>query len=146
MRSRLLFPAVALAAMSVMLSAQALDLRLGQWEYTINLKMPTEALAQLPPAARAQFQQPQTNKGCLTAEDLKELNLAKTDDDDCKVTSKKISGSVADIVMKCDDRTQTVHYEALSRESMRGTVKNTGGDGPSEIAISGKWVAAACKE
>ena len=146
MRSRLLVPALVLATMTAMLSAQAFDLRLGQWEYTINMKMPPEVLAKLPPAARAQFQQPQTNKSCLTAEDLKELNLGKGDDDDCKVTSKKITGNVADVVTKCEDHTQTMHYEALSRESVRGTIKTTGGNGPSEIALTGKWVAAACKE
>jgi hypothetical protein len=39
-----------------------------------------------------------------------------------------------------------MHYEALSRESMRGTMKVQGGDGPSEMSMTGKWVATACKE
>ena len=143
MRIRLLL-AVFVTAASAILSAQAFDLKLGQWEYSITMKMPPEALASLPPAARAMMQQAQTNRSCLTAEDLKELNLGKNDDD-CKVTSKKITGNVADVVTKCDGGTRTIHYEALSRESVRGTIKSTGGDGPSEIAITGKWVAAACK-
>ena len=145
MRIRLLVP-VFVAAVTALLSAQAFDLRLGQWEYTITLKMPPDALAKLPPAARAQMQQPQTSRSCLTAQDLKDLNLAKSDEEDCKVTSKKITGNVADITMTCAERTQTMHYEALSRDSMRGTVKVQGGDGPSEMSIAGKWVAAACKE
>ena len=146
MRSRLLFPALALAATTAVLSAQAFDLKLGQWEYAITMKMPPEVLAKLPAAARAQMSQPQTNRSCLTAADLKDLNLAKSDDDDCKVTSKKITGNVADITMTCDDHAQTVHYEALSRESLRGTIKMTGGGRSGDIAIAGKWVAAACKE
>ena len=152
MRIRFMFHALAAAAVTATLSAQAFDLRLGQWEYTISgMKMPPEVLAKMPPSARAQMElmmkQPQTNRSCLTAQDLKDLNLGKhDDDDDCKVTSKKITGSVADITVTCDDHTQTMHYEALSRESVRGTVKMAGGNAPSEVNITGKWIAAACKE
>jgi hypothetical protein len=154
MRIGLLFVVPVVVAATVALSAQAFDLRLGQWEYTISgMKMAPEALAKMPPSARAAMEQmmkqPQTNRSCLTAEDLKDLNLAKNDDDDCKVTAKKITGSVADITTTCsgdNPHTQTMHYEALSRESMRGTIKMTGGNAPSEMTITGKWVAAACKE
>ena len=147
MRSRLLVLTLAVAAVTAaVLSAQGFDLKLGQWEYTFTIKMPPEMLAKLPPAARAQMQQPQTNRTCLTAQDLKDINLGKSDDEDCKVTSKKITGSVADITVTCDDHTQTMHYEALSRESVRGTVKMAGGNAPSEVNITGKWIAAACKE
>lgn len=149
MRSRVFVPALVLAAMTAVLSAQAFDLKLGQWEYTINIKMPPEMLAKLPPSARAQMQQPQTNRSCLTAQDLKDLSLAKSDDDDCTVTSKKITGNVADVTMTCtgdEPHTQTMHYEALSRESMRGTIRMTGANRPSEMAITGKWITTACKE
>ena len=144
MRIRLLLAALSTAAVTAVLSAQSFDLRLGLWEYAITMKMPAEMLANLPPAARAQFERPQTNRSCLTAEDLKDLNLGKNDEG-CKVASKKITGNAADIVMKCNSGTQTLHYEALSPESMRGTLKMQGGDGPSEMAITGKWIAAACK-
>ena len=153
MRVRLLLPILAVAA-TVVLSAQAFDLRLGQWEYTVSgMKLPPELLAQLPPAARAQAEQAMKQGGggrsCLTAQDLKDLNLGKTDDEDCKVTSKKITGNVADVTIKCEGErphTQSVRYEALSRESVRGTIKTTAGDGPSEMTVTGKWIAAACKE
>jgi len=153
MRSRLPLVVLAVAA-TVVLSAQAFDLRLGQWEYAVtSMKLPPELLAQLPPQARAQAEQAMKQggggKSCLTAQDLKDLNLGKSDDEDCKVTSKKITGNVADVTMTCTgDRphTETVHYEALSPESVRGTIKNTGGDGPSEMTVTGKWVAAACKK
>jgi hypothetical protein len=151
MRSRLLVPVLALAAMTAVLSAQTFNLKLGQWEYSISgMKIPPEMLANLPPAARAQMEQmmkqSQTHRSCLTAQDLKDLNLGKNDDDDCKVTSKKITGSTADVTVKCEDHTQTMHYEALSPESVRGTLKRTGGEGPAEMTITGKWIAAACKE
>jgi hypothetical protein len=154
MRIRLLLAVLAASALTAVLSAQSFDLRLGQWEYTISgMKMAPEALAKMPPSARAAMEQmaqhPQTNHSCLTAQDLKELNLAKSDDEDCKVTAKKITGSVADITTTCtgdNPHTQTMHFEALSRESVRGTMKITGGNMASEMTITGKWVAAACKE
>ena len=154
MRIHLLLAAFVATVLTAVLSAQSFDLRLGQWEYTISgMKMAPEALAKMPPSARAAMEQmmkqPQTNRSCLTAEDLKELNLAKSDDDDCKVTAKKITGSVADITTTGtgdNPHTQTMHFEALSRESVRGTMKVTGGNMPSEMTITGKWVAAACKE
>ena len=144
----------ALVAAVAVTYAQSFDLRLGQWEYTIGgMQIPPADLAQLPPAARAQaeamMKQAATNRSCLTAEDLKELNLSKTDDEDCKVTSKKVTATTADITMTCTGggpRTQTMHYEALSRESMRGTIKTTGGNGPSDLTITGKWIGAVCKE
>ena len=143
--------ALTLALAVVTLSAQGFDLRLGQWEYAISgMKMD---LSKLPPAARAAAEEAMkrsaTSRACLTAQDLKDLNLGANDDEDCKVTAKKITGRMADITMTCsgdEPRTQTMHYEALSRESMRGTVKVSGGDGPSEMTITGKWIAAACTE
>ena len=154
MRIGLFFVVPVVVAASAALSAQAFDLRLGQWEYTISgMKMAPEALAKMPPSARAAMEQmaqhPQTNRSCLTAQDLKELNLAKSDDEDCKVTAKKITGSVADVTTTCtgdNPHTQTMHFDALSRESVRGTMKITGGNMASEMTITGKWVAAACKE
>ena len=153
MRTRLLLAAL-VATATALVSAQAFDLRLGQWEYTVGgMKLPPELLAQLPPAARAQAEQAMkqagNNRSCLTAQDLRDMSLGKNDDEDCKMTSKKITGNVADIVITCtgdEPRTQTIHWEALSRESVRGTIKVKGGNGPSEMTISGKWVAAACKE
>lgn len=153
MRARLLFTAVAAAVATFALSAQGFDLRLGQWEYTISITLPPEMLAKMPPAARAaagELQKPQMNRSCLTAQDLKDLNLNPTDDDDaCKVTSKKVTGNAVDITMRCtgdEPRTQTMHMEALSRESLRGTMKAVGGDGPSDVTITGKWIGATCKE
>ena len=76
MRIRFLFSVLGLAAVIAVLSAQAFDLRLGQWEYTMSgMKMAPEALAKMPPSARAAMEQmmkqPQTNRSCLTADDLK---------------------------------------------------------------------------
>jgi hypothetical protein len=97
------------------------------------------------------MKQPSTYKSCLTAKDLKDVNLGKPeeDDDECKVTSKKMTATTADIVMTCtgdQPRTQTVHYDALSRESLRGTIRMATKTGPAEMTLTGKWIATVCTE
>ena len=140
------------AATTALLYAQSFDVKVGQWEYTLSgMKIAEAELAKMPPAIRAQIEASMkngtTNRSCLTAKDLQELNLGNTDES-CKVTSRKITPTTADIVMTCggnDPRTQTMHFEALSRESVRGTIKSTGGDGTTEMTITGRWLAAECK-
>jgi hypothetical protein len=152
--ARLILPALGFVVLVATVSAQSFDLKLGQWEYTISgIQIPADMLAKMPAAARARaeqmMKQGQTSRSCLTAADLKELNLAGTDDDDCKVTSRKVTATAADITVKCggdEPRTQTMHYEALSRESVRGTITRTGGSGPTDITMAGKWIGAQCKE
>jgi hypothetical protein len=80
MRHRLLLAALVatMVTTAVALSAQSFDLKLGQWEYSITMKMSAETLAN-PPAARAQFERPQTNRSCLSAQDLQDLNLGRTE-------------------------------------------------------------------
>jgi hypothetical protein len=133
--------------------AQSFDLKTGQWEFTIT-QMSLDA-SQLSPQMRAALEagakKPSSYKGCVTAEDLKDLSLGKVEDGDdmCKVTSKKISGTTADLTRECtgdDKSTQTLHYEAISRESLRGTMKSVSDIGPVTVAISGKWIGPTCKE
>jgi Protein of unknown function (DUF3617) len=133
--------------------AQSFDLKTGQWEFTITgLSLDTSQLSpQMRAALEAGAKKPSSYKGCVTAENLRDLNLGKMDDGDetCKVTSKKISGSAADLTRECtgdDKSTQTIHYEAISRESLRGTMKSVSDLGPVAVTISGKWIGPTCKE
>jgi hypothetical protein len=137
--------------------AQSFDLRTGQWDFTLSgLGGALGDISQLPPQARAELEalakQTQNYKGCVTAQDLKDLRLGKVDDDDdemCKVTSRRISGTVADMTRECtgeNKRTETLHYEALSHESLRATIKSVSERGPTTITISGKWIGATCKD
>jgi hypothetical protein len=62
------------------------------------------------------------------------------------VTSKKITGNVR----RRRHEMRRPHADdalrgAVARERARH-MKMTGGNGPSEVTITGKWVAAACKE
>jgi hypothetical protein len=133
--------------------AQSFDLKTGQWEFTITgLSLDTSQLSpQMRAALEAGAKKPSSYKGCVTAENLRDLSLGKMDDGDetCKVTSKKISGSTADLTRECtgdDKSTQTIHYEAISRESLRGTMKSVSDLGPVAVTISGKWIGPTCKE
>jgi hypothetical protein len=133
--------------------AQSFDLKTGQWEFTITgLSLDTSQLSpQMRAALEAGAKKPSSYKGCVTAENLRDLSLGKMDDGDetCKVTSKKISGSTADLTRECtgdDKSTQTIHYEAISRESLGGTMKSVSDLGPVAVTISGKWIGPTCKE
>jgi len=139
----------------VTILAQGFDLRTGAWSMTMTMEgaMPMDGL---PPAARAameaEMKKPQVFTTCVTAEDLKNLNLGKnedSDDEECSVVSLKASGKVADITRKCEGdepSTETSHFEAPTPQTMRGTVAKKTAKGTMTVNLSGKWVAATCKE
>lgn len=153
----MVFAAVAFLAGAGSASAQSFELKPGQWEFTMSGMPVTGAdLSKLPPNVRAQIEarmkQPSIYKSCVTPKDLKDLNLGKQDDDDddaCKVTSKTMTATTADVVRTCTGdrpRTESVHFEAPTRESLRGTIKVASAGGPASVTLSGKWIGAVCKE
>ncbi len=108
----------------------------------------------LPPAQRAKIEEemrkPHTETNCITADDLKDLNLGKMDDDDdCKVVSKNVTRTTADFTRQCTGdtkRTDVAHIEAASRESLKMSVKSTGDQGTMTINLTGKWLGPTCKQ
>lgn len=142
-------------AMSASLLAQAFSVRTGTWQFTLNTKggPPIEGV---PPAVRAQLEaelrKPQVFSSCVTSEDIKQLNLGRTDDSDaeeCKVLTSKIGPTTADITRQCtgdEAFTETVHFEATTPQTLRANISRKGAGGTTAITMSGKWVAAQCKE
>jgi hypothetical protein len=136
------------------LPAQTLGVKTGQWSWTVTMTGVPQPPPSVPPDVAAKIreeaQKPHTVLACISAEDLRNLNLGRVDeDDDCKVTSRKITATTADFVRTCagdEPRTETVRIEATSPESMRVTAIRTAGTGPSGITMTGKWVGATCKE
>jgi len=136
--------------------AQSFELRSGQWDFTMSgLAAMLGDTGKLPPEVRAQIEaranQPTNYQSCLTAQDLKDLNIGKQDDEDevCRITSKRITATTADITRECtgeNKRSETMHYEALSKESLRATIKTVSARGPATLTITGKWIGATCKE
>jgi hypothetical protein len=145
------FLAIALLAGTAAWAADPipLDIKTGQWEYTVTTQMsglpqaakqmpqiPPETLAKMPPDQRAKVEaalkqagamasgQPTTNtsKNCIKKEDLAKLNPGG-DDRTCKVTVVNSSRSKLDLKMDCDTNgtksTSTGSVEAPSSESLK---------------------------
>ncbi|MGA2739573.1 MAG: DUF3617 domain-containing protein [Bryobacteraceae bacterium] len=148
--------ALALASASLVRAADPtpLDLKVGEWEYSVTMKMagmpqmpqqmpqiPPDQLAKLPPEQRAKIEammknagnlgsgKPSVNRRCLKKEDLANFNptsMSKT----CKTTITSSSGSRFEAKVECNDpdnkTTSTIVAEALSAESMKFTMVSSG--------------------
>jgi hypothetical protein len=131
-----------------------LNLKVGEWEYTVTMKMagmpqapqqmpqiPPDQLAKLPPEQRAKIEamiknagnlgagKPMVNKHCAKKEDLANFNptsVSKT----CTTTITSSSGSRFEAKAECNDpdnkTTSTIVAEALSAESMKFSVVSNG--------------------
>jgi len=139
---------------SAALVAQGFNVRTGAWQMTVTIVgMPK--MEGIPPAMRAQMEaemrKPRTVTACITADDVKSLNLGKIDDDDknCKVVSSKITPTVGDVVRQCtgdEPRTETAHFETSSPQAMKATVASKSADDSQTVSLVGKWLSADCKE
>jgi len=147
--------AAALLAAASLVSAEGLNVKTGQWSWTITLTGLPEPPASVPPDVAAKIREeakkPHTALGCVSADDLRNLRLGRTGDEeqDCKATQTKSTATTAEFVRACtgdEPRTETVRVEAATPESMRITATRTGGSGPSGVTMVGKWVGAACRE
>jgi hypothetical protein len=131
-----------------------LNLKVGEWEYSVTMKMtgmpqvpqqmpqiPPEQLAKLPPEQRARVEammknagniaagKPTVNRRCLKNEDLANFNptaLSKT----CKTAITSSSGSRFEAKVECNDpdnkTTSSIVAEALGPESMTFTMVSSG--------------------
>jgi hypothetical protein len=138
-------------AIATLVFAQTLQLRAGEWDFTMTGLGSTLGTANLTPQARAQLEQPQHYKSCLTKEDVEALNLRPPadEDEDCQVTSHKVSGKTADITRTChgdQERTEQMHIEASSNESLHATIDITSSRGKGRLTIDGKWIGAMCTD
>jgi hypothetical protein len=100
----------------------------------------------------AEMRKPRVLTSCVTAEDIKSVNLGKMDDSDdeeCKVLTSKVAPTSADITRECagdQPRTETSHVEAPTPQSLRANISSKGAAGITTITMTGKWVAAQCKD
>ena len=138
-------------AIATVVFAQTLQLRTGEWDFTMTGLASALGTTNLAPQARAQLEQPQHYKSCVTQEDLAALNLGRPadEDEDCQVTSHKVSGKTADIVRTChgdQERTEQTHIEAPSNETLHMTIDMTSARGKAHLTIDGKWIGAMCTD
>jgi hypothetical protein len=137
------------------LLAQEFGIRTGSWSMTMTMKgdMPMEGV---PPEARAaieaELRKPNTFTSCVTQEQLKDLNLGKTEDqedEDCEVVSKTMTATAADITRRCsgdDPRTETAHFEAPTPTTLKAVITRKAAAGESTMNLTGKWVSARCAD
>ena len=88
----------------------------------------------------------------MTADDVKQLNLGKTEDgndEDCKVLTSKITPTAADITRQCrvdQTYTETARFEARTPQTMTANISRKSAEGTTTIKMTGKWVAARCSD
>jgi hypothetical protein len=145
------FALVAAGSAGTLVLAQGFNVRTGAWQFLMDMSkaLPTEGL---PPEALAQLKKPQVADGCITAEDLKQLRLGRTgddDDDSCKVLTAKTTATTADVTRQCmGDETyvETMHVDAPTPQTFKATITRKAGQRTTTLTMTGKWVAAKCKE
>jgi len=153
-------PTISIASVLIVLAvgsllAQGFGARPGTWQFTITMKgdMPMQGLP--PEVAKelaAQLAKPQTTSGCVTAEDLANLNLGRMEDsgdEECELISSNVTATMADFVRECtgdETYTDTAHFEAPSPQTLNGNISRRSAEGTMTITMAGRWVAAACKE
>jgi len=155
--------AVALAGSMTAAHAQTLDVKPGLWETTSTTdtggmpsmdlsKVPAEQRARMEAAMKARMGKPTTNRSCMTKEKLeKGFQDQKDADSSCKRTMVVNTRSVQEIKFECENPRKTsgtLHFEALSRESVKGTVKIVSTDGTRSMninsSIEAKWLGDNC--
>jgi len=146
---------IGIVSLTVVVFAQAFNARVGTWEFTVAMQgaIPMEGV---PPEMRAQIEaemrKPKVYKSCVTAEDLKSLKLGKTsdsDDDECHVVTSNITATAGDVVRECTGdkpRTDTAHYEAPTPQTLKAHISSKSSTGTMTMNVTGKWIAAACRE
>lgn len=157
--------AVTLLLSTLSVRADPLDVKTGLWEITYTTQMsgvpiPESALKEMSPEQRArieavmkkrQEQAPQshTDKTCMTKEDLNRPFNKKDDSDEEKCTQTILTATrtVQEYKIQCTGsapRSGTMHLEALSRESVKSTIKMNLPNGAVNNQMSGRWLAADC--
>lgn len=152
-------------AMPLYALADSFNAKPGAWEITTTtltkgMLIPAEALANMPPARRAQVEKtmqaragkPSTHvtKSCVTKTDLDQDRVLKSDDEkDCKKKIVSKSASKLEYEQACaapNASKSTVKVEAKTPESIAASMDMVrGGDGGKiHVDIKGRWLGNSC--
>jgi Spy/CpxP family protein refolding chaperone len=157
---------VALLVMSAAVWAQSLNVKPGLWEVTANTHasgMPPMDLSGLPTDQRAKIEaamkkqmgdmaKPTVTRECMTKEKIdKELFGDKDLDPSCKRTTIAKTATLQELRVECTGKqkmTGTMRFEALSPESVKGTVnmvaEGAGQTMNANSTFTAKWLGASC--
>lgn len=152
-----------------------LDVKTGEWEYTLTSQIqglqaakqipqiPPDQLAKMPPEARARLEAlmkqlggaptTTTSKTCVKKEDLAKLD-PRGDDKRCKTTVISSSRSKQEIKFDCSasptKEMGEMTMQALNSESVKfsfqGSASENGQPVTMNINGTGKWLSSTCTE
>ena len=147
---------------------QPMNVKTGLWETTRTITtsgqmpIPPELMAKLTPEQRAKMEErmkansaekssTNTSKSCMTKEKLEKAPFSD-EQKDCTRTIVTSTSSEAEIKFVCDMQGMkadgTIHVEALSQESVKGSAQSTmtgGGRSRSTSAtFTSKWLGPNC--
>jgi hypothetical protein len=134
---------------AVPLLAEDPAVQTGTWEF----KMTGFPMDGVPAAMRAQMEAEMSKpfRSCVTAEDIRKLHFGKVnddDDEDCKVVSSKLTRTGGEVVRQCtgdESRTETIHLETPTPQTLRATITKKDGDRTSTMTVTGKWLNSTCQ-
>jgi len=150
---------------------QPLNVRPGLWETTMTtttsgeMPIPAELLSKLTPEQRIKMEQKMkdnsgektrtlTDKSCVTKEQIEKGLEFGHEQGRCTRTVVNSTGSVIDLQVTCADEGMntrgTMHFEALSPESMNGTSQMTANGGGHAMTVhmsfTSKWLGPTCSQ
>ena len=152
-----------IALFFISMSAHAvtpLDLKLGYWEYKIDLesnpmmKKAMASIAKLPKATREQIMKKmgasvgsKKTFTCFTAKDMKnweEKIGGKLDKEGCKMVVKKSTKRIYDAVRKCKDEESNMEIYFKMKNDKEGESKVKMPMSPDPIKTKMTWVSSKC--
>ncbi len=148
------------AAIAMMGFGQTMNFnaRPGLWEVTTVSSGPGYDTSRLPPEMRAKMEEalkkqaaaaekPHVNRSCMTKEKMQKDMFMDDRASSCKRTIVTNTHNTLEVKLECPNEkmpiTGVFHMEALSRESVKGTMKMTGAMNMN-TNISAKWISDNC--
>lgn len=174
MRLQLLFSILSLSFISSFSFAEAPDIRIGWWQYKVDMKTQSgqleaaleqakAAMANMPPEQRAMMEQMMAGRGmnfdlqnrtfetCITKEDVKRMEMPKPDDS-CEQSLVKKSSNTYKMTMSCTGNPPSKgagEFVIVDPKTFKGTiVMETSLNGQPEkmtMKQDGKWVSDTCQ-
>lgn len=149
----------------------SMNVKPGQWETTMTTttsgEMPIAAdlLAKLTPEQRARMEQRMkansgektrtlTQKSCMTKEQIEQGLGFGQDQGKCTRTVVSSTGTTIDVQVACSEQgmntSGTMHFEALSPESVKGSSQMTANGGGHTMTVhmtlTSKWLGPTCSQ
>lgn len=156
---------IALAGCALAQEHPNLDVKMGLWEMTTVVKLNgmasmmdtskmtpdmKEKMENSMKASQARMAQPHTTRTCITKEKIDKDTMFNPDQaqSSCKRTVVTNSRSTLEVKLECVNEkrpmTGMMHFEATSRESVKGIFKMSSGAMTSESTMAGKWISDSC--